>query len=174
MAVEGTKDRQTVDASGQPTRQTIEGVVLRRLVTQEDRRGEIVEMYNPAWGVHEAPLVYAYQAMIRPGRAKGWVRHARQDDRIFTNLGVCRWVLYDDREGSPTRGRIMDFTVSDRMRVLFTIPAGVWHAVQNVGTTDAYFANFPTRPYEHADPDKFRLPLKNDVIPFDLDGPQGW
>ena len=30
------------------------------------------------------------------------------------------------------------------------------------------FFNLPSRPYRHADPDKYRLPLKNDVIPFDF------
>jgi dTDP-4-dehydrorhamnose 3,5-epimerase len=29
--------------------------------------------------------------------------------------------------------------------------------------------NLPTRPYNHEDPDKYRLPLKNDYIPFSFD-----
>jgi dTDP-4-dehydrorhamnose 3,5-epimerase len=32
----------------------------------------------------------------------------------------------------------------------------------------------PTRPYDHADPDKYRLPLDNDVIPFRFDEAPGW
>ena len=54
------------------------------------------------------------------------------------------------------------------------IPRGVYHAVQNIGTTEALFVNMPTRPYNHGDPDKFRLPLKNDLIPFDFGDASGW
>jgi dTDP-4-dehydrorhamnose 3,5-epimerase len=34
--------------------------------------------------------------------------------------------------------------------------------------------NLPTWPYDHADPDKYRLPIKNDLIPFDFDDGPGW
>ena len=44
----------------------------------------------------------------------------------------------------------------------------MWHAVQNVGQVDAYFVNTPTRPYDHAHPDKRRLPVDSDEIPFSL------
>jgi dTDP-4-dehydrorhamnose 3,5-epimerase len=49
-----------------------------------------------------------------------------------------------------------------------SIPAGVWHAVQNVGHDEAAFINMPSQPYRHDDPDKYRLPLENDVIPYRL------
>ena len=42
-------------------------------------------------------------------------------------------------------------------------------AVQNVGDVDALFVNLPTRPYRHENPDKYRLPLDTDRIPFRLD-----
>ena len=47
-------------------------------------------------------------------------------------------------------------------------------AVKNIGNTDAYFVNMPTRPYSHEDPDKYRLPLRNDRIPYAFDDGQGW
>lgn len=42
----------------------------------------------------------------------------------------------------------------------------MWHAVENVGTTEAAFANLPTRAYHYHEPDKYRLPLDTDEIPF--------
>ena len=54
------------------------------------------------------------------------------------------------------------------------IPKGVFHAVQNLGQTEAVFINLPTRAYNHEDPDKYRLPLKNDLIPFSFDDGRGW
>ena len=46
------------------------------------------------------------------------------------------------------------------------IPAGVYHAHQNLGSEDALFISMPTRAYNHADPDVYRLPVNNDVIPY--------
>jgi len=152
----------------------ISGLVIRPAKTHLDRRGELVEIYNPDWKLHRAPMVYAYQAGIRPGQIKGWVVHRKQEDRIFTSSGVQRWVFFDDRKGSRTRGLINHFTFSERSRVLMIIPIGVWHAVQNVGETEAVFMNLPTRAYNHADPDKYRLPLKNDLIPFNFNDETTW
>jgi dTDP-4-dehydrorhamnose 3,5-epimerase len=48
----------------------------------------------------------------------------------------------------------------------------VYHAVQNIGIVDAVFINMPTRPYDHGDPDKLRLPLKNGLIPYSFADPR--
>jgi dTDP-4-dehydrorhamnose 3,5-epimerase len=84
---------------------------------------------------------------------------------------VLRIVLYDARSDSPTRGCVNVFHLGSHDRALLSIPAGVWHAVQNVGPHEAAFVNLPSRPYEHDDPDKYRLPLDNDVIPYRLSKP---
>lgn len=168
------RELQSVAADGKSVRRQIEGLIIRPLMTQLDRRGEVVEMYNPAWNIHSEPMVYAYQASIRPKAIKGWVVHREQDDRIFTSLGVMRWVFYDDRPDSSTYRLLNQFTFSERNRSLIIIPSGVYHAVQNVGETEAFFVNFPTKPYCHEAPDKYRLAPKNDLIPFDFDDPLSW
>ena len=163
------KDTQTVTPDGVPVAPRIEGLLIRRQAPIEDERGEVCEIYSLAWNIHPGPLVYAYQVMIRPGKVKGWVVHRRQDDRLFLSVGVARFACYDDRADSPSCGQLNVFTISDRSRALVVIPRGVYHAVQNIGTQDLTFINLPTAPYNHADPDKFRLPLKNDLIPFAFD-----
>jgi len=167
------KDLQTVTPEGEPVAHQIEGVVIRRLPPIEDERGEVVEVYRPSWGLHPDPLVYIYQVSLRPHAIKGWVVHERQDDRFFVSRGVIRWALYDHREDSPTHKLLNLFTFSERNRALLIIPKGVFHAAQNVGDTEAVFINMPTQAYNHADPDKYRLPLKNDLIPFDFDDGRG-
>lgn len=155
------------------TQPLIDGVTVRPLVTLPDERGEVCEVYRPEWGLHPDPLVYVYQVVIRPGRVKGWVMHEKQDDRLFFSLGTIRAALFDNRPASPTFRRLNVLTFGERNRAVLIIPKGVFHALQNVGSSDAVFVNLPTRPYDHADPDKFRLPLKNDLIPFSFDDPTG-
>jgi dTDP-4-dehydrorhamnose 3,5-epimerase len=164
------KDRQTVTETGERVAPMIRGMVLRCLTTIEDLRGEVVEFFRPNWNVHPDPLVYVYGVSVRPKAIKGWIVHKNQDDRIATLNGVLHWVFFDNREDSPTYKMLNQYTFSEKNRTLFTIPRGVFHAVQNIGTTDAYFVNMPNRAYEHTDPDKYRLPLKNDLIPFDFSG----
>jgi dTDP-4-dehydrorhamnose 3,5-epimerase len=53
------------------------------------------------------------------------------------------------------------------------IPAGIWHAVRNLGNKDVVAVNFPTMPYDYADPDKYGLPLNNERIPHKFDNPRG-
>lgn len=172
--VRGAKVAPSVTAEGKPLAPGIAGVLMKRLPPIEDERGAVVEVFRHEWGLSDDPLVYAYAVTVRPGRVKGWQYHAHQDDRIFHSLGTVRWALFDNRPDSDTYRKLDTLVFSERNRHLVIIPAGVVHAVQNIGPTDALFLNMPTRPYDHADPDKYRLPLNNDLIPFSFDGPAGW
>jgi dTDP-4-dehydrorhamnose 3,5-epimerase len=172
--LEPIKDSQTVTPAGELVGPRIDGVQIRYAKTIEDERGEICEIYDPRWGFTTDPVVYVYQAMIRPGCAKGWIVHRNQDDRLFINLGSAKVVLYDERDGSTTRAALDVIYLGERGRGIVTIPRGVWHAVQNVGEHDMYYVNMPTAPYNHEDPDKFRLPLSTDRIPYSFEGVSGW
>lgn len=160
------QDEPTVTPEGERLREGIDGVVLRRAITHVDGRGTLVEVFNPEWSLDAEPLRYVYQASIRPGQVKGWVLHRLQTDRLFFSFGTCRIVLFDGRDHSPTHDRLEELFAGEDNRTLVTIPPGVWHAVQNVGNRDAVFINSPSRAYDHEGPDKYRLPLENDVIPF--------
>jgi dTDP-4-dehydrorhamnose 3,5-epimerase len=160
------RDPQTVTPAGRPVQEPLHGVRIRPAVTQLDERGSICEMYSPEWGFTEEPLVYVYQTTIRPGQIKGWVLHLEQDDRLFFSRGDVKVVLYDARRDSPTFGGVNVHCFGETSRALLRIPRGVYHAIQNVGETDAFFVNMPTRAYRHEDPDKYRLPLDTDEIPY--------
>jgi dTDP-4-dehydrorhamnose 3,5-epimerase len=166
--MEPLKDVQTVTPDGQLLRPLIGGVRIRAATTLPDERGTLCEMYSCAWGFDDAPLVYVYQVTIRPQQIKGWVVHREQEDRLFVGQGTLKIVLYDDRADSPTYHLLNEIYLSEHNRGLIRIPRGVYHALQNVGITDVLFVNFPTQPYQHADPDKYRLPLNNDLIPYDF------
>lgn len=172
--MEPVKDAPTVTSDWKPLEKRIAGVVVKHIPPVEDERGEICEVFRPAWGVHPDPLVYVYMITIRPRKVKGWVRHEKQDDRIFLVRGTIRIGLYDDRSDSSTHRLLNLFTVSERNRALVVFPRGVYHAIQNIGESEAIFLNMPTRAYDHADPDKMRLPLRNPLIPFSFDDGPGW
>jgi dTDP-4-dehydrorhamnose 3,5-epimerase len=158
----------TVTPEGEALDELIDGVMVRRAVTHTDERGTLCEMFDPRWELSEHPLVYVYQITIRPGQVKGWVVHHQQDDRLFFSAGTAKAVLYDDREGSPTRGAINELFFDPHNRGLLIIPIGVIHAITNVGSDDVLMVNMPTRQYDHSAPDKQRLPRDTDAIPYRL------
>ncbi|MGD0541419.1 MAG: dTDP-4-dehydrorhamnose 3,5-epimerase family protein [Tepidisphaeraceae bacterium] len=174
MSMKPKQDVETVTPDGKPVGGLIEGVVIRYATTQIDDRGTLCEILRPDWNVHPAPFTYVYQFTIRPGMAKGWHQHHQHDDRIFLSQGTVKVVLYDPRKDSPTFGMINEIHRSELHRSVMVIPQFVWHAHQNIGTTDALFVSMPTRAYNHASPDVFRLPLENDVIPYKFEHKLGW
>lgn len=168
------KDRQTVTPDGVPVDRRIHGVVIQPSVTHIDDRGTLCEIFSPSRPPHPAPLVYVYQFSIRPGRIKGWHVHHLHDDRIFISQGHVKVVLYDSRPDSPTFGLINEIYRSELDRNLMVIPAFVYHAHQNVGSTDALFISMPTRAYQHDDPDVYRFPLDTDQIPYRFEDRKGY
>jgi dTDP-4-dehydrorhamnose 3,5-epimerase len=173
LAADVPPDPPIADTSGRALEPAIDGVVVERLTPRVDHRGtltEVIDLEAPFWS---EPVVYSYLFTIRPGRIKGWGMHERQVDRYFVLTGEVRVVLYDDRPSSPTRGQYWQGFFTDESRGLVRIPAGVWHADQNWGDHDAMIVNFPTRPYDPANPDKRRIDPRSGAIPFDWDLPDG-
>lgn len=162
------QDAATVDEHGRRLDVTIEGVVYHRLgPVHADHRGsllEVIDVRDPFW---IEPIVYAYRFTVLPGRIKGFAVHKLQTDRYVSIAGRLRVVPFDGRLGSPTFEAINEIHFADDAPAFLRIPAGVWHADQNTGTTEAVVLNFPTRPYDRENPDKYRTDPREGAIPFD-------
>jgi dTDP-4-dehydrorhamnose 3,5-epimerase len=172
---DATRDASTVSTSGESRMVVPDGVIFRDAVTHVDDRGSLCELFDPRWGWSHEGLVYAYVTTLRPGMIKGWGMHLEHEDRYFILYGELEVVLYDDREGSPTRGLVSTIYLTELRRGLMNIPEGVWHAIRNVGNKDVTVINFPTKPYDHENPDKYRLPIDTDQIPHSFaDRARGW
>ncbi len=170
----GHRDPQTATAEGEPVQQLPDGVTFRDASTHIDGRGSVTELFDNRWGWHKDPLVFVYMFTVRPGMIKGWGMHLEHEDRYFVLFGELEIVMYDARPESPTQGLVASVVLSAYRRRLMSIPTGVWHANRNIGSTDCVVINFPTKPYDHANPDKYRLPLDTDEIPYTFAPLNGW
>lgn len=166
LASHAARDQRTVTPDGSALDRLPDGVVVKDLVTHVDERGSLCVMYDPREGLHPEPLVYSYFITLRPGYVKGWSLHESHDDRYALVLGSLQVVLYDTRPGSPTEGLVASVVMSEERRRLVTVPAGVWHADWNIGSKDVVLVNHPTAPFDYERPDKLRLPIDTDRIPF--------
>jgi len=168
------RDGQMLTPQGHPVERLTEGVSIRPVTTHADPRGSVFELYDPRWNWHPDALVFAYCFSIRPGFVKGWSLHREHEDRYVIVKGEMNLVLFDPRPESSTYGEVCRIVLSESGRALVNVPKNVWHADQNIGTSDAVVVNFPTLPYEHANPDKYRLPLNTDLIPYSFGNVKGW
>ncbi len=160
------KDESQVTPEWQRIRKGIDGVVVREVLHVPRDHGVITELYRPEWDPSGLPVVHAYQSRLFSGALGAWSCHKKSIDRLFVNLGHVKVVLYDDRNDSKTFGEVMELHVGDARPAFLVIPIGVWHGVQNLGSSDAMMLNFPTCAYDYADPDHYRLPWDSPEIPY--------
>lgn len=166
------RDQQTVTSGGDPIGRLTEGVQIRNLAAHIDPRGSVIELFDPKW--HPDPMVYAYCFTLRPGFVKGWNLHREHEDRYAVLQGEMELVLYDPRADSSTCGEVCRIVMAQHKRCLVNVPAYVWHADYNIGSTDVVVINFPTKAYDHENPDKYRLPIDTPLIPHSFPGAKGW
>ena len=83
-------------------------------------------------------------------------------------------VLYDPRPNSATYGEVCKIILNEYNRQIVNVPRNVWHADHNIGNKDVVIISFPTMAYDHANPDKHRLPIDTALIPHKFPGAKGY
>ena len=175
MLAAATLDEKTTDAGGGDYNvPLLHGMRLHRSVPRRDQRGHLTEIFDRRWDWHDEPYDYAYITTILPGVVKGWALHKTHEDRYFVISGEMELVTFDPRPDSPTLGKLSRVVLSGSEPAIINVPRFVWHADHNYGTTETVIINLPTRPYDHENPDKYRLPLDTPLIPHSFHGAKGW
>lgn len=159
------KDKQQISEDWHKLGDAIAGVSVREVLHVPRDHGVITEIFRPEWDPTGLPVVQVYQSRLFVGALGAWSCHARTTDRLFVNQGLVKVVLYDGREGSNTKGRLMELHAGDARPCLIVIPPGVWHGLQCLGNSDALVLNCPTEAYNYADPDHYRLAWNSPEIP---------
>lgn len=144
----------------------IDGVKVKPLKVLPDERGHLMEMLRCDDEFYQK-FGQVYLTVAYPGVVKGWHYHKVQTDHFVCIKGMLKVVLYDDRDGSPTKGEVSEFFMGERNPILLVIPNGVLHGMKGIGTEAAYLINVPTEPYRYDDPDEFRVDPHNNDIPYD-------
>ncbi len=144
----------------------IEGVRVRRLRLIPDERGYLMELMRSDWEEF-VKFGQVYVTAVYPGVVKGWHYHKLQTDHFVCIEGMAKVVLYDAREGSPTRGEVSEFFMGCLNPIMLTIPRGVFHGFKGISEDMTLIVNVPTEVYYYDEPDEYRLPPHTDEIPYD-------
>ena len=163
----GKKDVQTTTRAWERVGPSIDGVVLKRTRHIVTANSLTTETFRSDWPETGAPIGHVIHVAMDGGRLSAWHTHRRQTDGIFVLSGRMLVVLYDNREGSPTKGTIMPLRLDGSDPILVRIPPLVWHGVKPL-LGPASFLNIISHPYNYEDPDEWRLPADTDQVPFDI------
>ena len=144
----------------------IDGVVVKPLNCIPDERGWLMEIFRADDPMFEK-FGQVYLTVAYPEVVKAWHYHREQTDHFCCIKGMIKVVLYDDREGSPTRGQVNEFFLGDKKLALLRIPKGVLHGFKGIGVEPGYLVNVPDRLYDSTDPDEYRVPAHDNDIPYD-------
>jgi dTDP-4-dehydrorhamnose 3,5-epimerase len=142
------------------------GVIVKPLRVIPDERGwlmEIIRRDDPFF----TGFGQTYLTVVHPGVVKGWHWHRKQTDHFCVIKGMAKVVLFDRREGSPTKGEVNEFFPGEANPLVVVIPPGVLHGMKGVSAEPAYLLNLTTEPFDHANPDEFRVPPHDNDIPYD-------
>lgn len=143
----------------------VEVVPLRRI---PDERGTVMHMLKRT-DPHFREFGEIYFSTVYQGVVKGWHRHARMALNYACVHGRIKLVLYDDREGSPSRGELMELFLGPDNYALVVIPENVWNGFKGMAP-ESIVANCATLPHDPVAAGTERLsPFARDVIPYDWD-----
>ena len=142
----------------------IAGVSARPLREIVDERGKVMHMLrrDDPWFERFGEI---YFSVVHPGVIKGWHLHKKMALNYAVVSGRILLALYDERDGSPTRGQLQEIVTGGDAYQLVTVPPGVWNGFKGLAGSDSIVANCATEPH---DPGEIvRLdPLRNH-IPYD-------
>ena len=125
----------------------IDGVSLHPLRQIVDERGKIMHMLRSDAG-HFQAFGEIYFSCVRPGAIKAWHIHERMTLNYAVPHGLIKFVLFDDRDGSPTRGEIQELYLGPENYQLVTVPPMVWNGFKGIGPETAIVANCSTIPHD--------------------------
>jgi len=142
----------------------IDGVEIIPLRQIPDERGKVMHMLR-ADAPHFEEFGEIYFSVIEVGAIKAWHLHERMTINYAVPHGRIKLVVYDDRDGSPTKGDLEEIFLGEANYSLVTVPPFVWNGFKGIGEHAAIVANCATIPH---DPGEIvRLDPFSDKIPYD-------
>ncbi|MBI5438639.1 MAG: dTDP-4-dehydrorhamnose 3,5-epimerase family protein [Nitrosomonadales bacterium] len=136
-------------------------IPLRQIL---DERGKVMHMLkigDPAF----QQFGEIYFSCVYPGAIKGWHIHKEMTLNYAVPHGHIKFVLYDERPDSLTRGEIHEIFMGPDNYCLVTVPPMVWNGFKGIGDEMAVVANCATIPHSPDEIDR-RDPF-DPSIPYD-------
>jgi len=142
----------------------IDGVAFVPLRRIPDERGTIFHMLRVT-DAHFVAFGEIYFTSIYRDVVKGWHRHRLMTLNYACIDGRIKLVLYDDREGSATRGTVVERFLGPDDYSLAVIPPMIWTGFKGMSDL-SIVANCATHPHDPAYTER--------LDPFGPEVPYSW
>jgi dTDP-4-dehydrorhamnose 3,5-epimerase len=142
----------------------IDGVKIVPLRQIVDERGKIMHMLKST-DPHFIKFGEIYFSCAWPETVKAWHIHQTMTVNNAVISGRAKLVLYDLREGSPTRGELQEIFLGEDNYVLVQIPPGIANGYKAYGDKMVILANAGTEPHDPTE--MLRMDPDTDEIPYD-------
>ncbi len=160
------KDSQSVDKNWQSQSRLIDGLQIREVKNIVTGNGMTTEIFRQEWPEFNETVRHILYVTFRPGVVSAWHCHEQHFDAVFVVHGSIQAAVFDDREGSPTRGMVNHFNLSRARPTLVVLPPLVWHGFRNLEQSGSAFIGFFDKAYDYENPDEWRVPQDHPDIPF--------
>ena len=124
----------------------IEGVVITSLKKIKDERGTVMHMMRQDSSIFKN-FGEIYFSLTYPNAIKAWHMHKEMILNYACIEGEIKFVLFDDRKNSKTKGKIQELILSPDNYFLVTVPPLIWNGFMNVGKKNSILANCSSVPY---------------------------
>ncbi len=131
----------------------IESVILTPLKTITANDGDIYHIMKKDDDGY-AGFGEAYLTTIKQGKIKAWKRHKKMMDNLVVTAGRVRFVIFDDREHSPTNGFFQEVLISEEDHIRLTIPPLLWFGFQGIGSGTSAILNIASIPHDPSEVDR--------------------
>ena len=141
----------------------IEGVRIFPLKQIGDERGMVMHMLR-ADAPHFEGFGEVYFSVVRSGVVKAWKRHRLMTQNFAVPVGEIRLVIFDDREGSVTRGAIQEIVTGTGYYALIRLPPMLWYGFKGTGQGDSLIANCASIPHDPSESES--IALDSGLVPY--------
>ena len=88
-----------------------------------------------------------YFSTVYFNSVKGWHLHKEATLNYACIKGEVKLVLFDDREGSPSKGKYQELLLNPKKYFLVTIPSNIWNGFKGLDKSESIVANCLTLPH---------------------------
>jgi dTDP-4-dehydrorhamnose 3,5-epimerase len=143
----------------------IDGVQVIPLKRIPDERGTIYHMLKST-DPHFTRFGEIYFSTVYQGVVKGWHLHKNMTLSYACIHGRIKLVIYDEREGSKTKGELMELFLGPDDYSLAVIPPGLWNGFKGMARDYSIVADCIDIPHSEA--------VSERVDPFHSHIPYDW
>jgi dTDP-4-dehydrorhamnose 3,5-epimerase len=118
----------------------ISGVQITPLKIMKHSMGDVYH------GMKESDIGFegfqeVYFSTIKFKHIKSWKKHLKMTLNLIVPIGAIRFVMFDDRDDSNTKGTFMDVNLSLDNYHRLTLPPNIWLAFQGLGPSTNLLMN---------------------------------